>query len=189
MDNSIIIVLGNFMDKFGQLNEESCSRLDLVIEKFHNKKYSFIITSGWDYHGKYDTAMAVSMKSYLVKNSDISHELVFTEENSRDTVGDAIFTKKNVVKKKGLFNLLVVTSDYHVHRVNKIFSFIYGENYRVKVIGSKTTGKKASSDLEEKSLSSFYKTFDGIKSGDDALIFKRLCSDHPFYNGDIYPKF
>ena len=34
------------MDKFGQLNEESCSRLDLVIEKFHNKKYSFII-SNW----------------------------------------------------------------------------------------------------------------------------------------------
>jgi putative cell wall-binding protein len=94
MENSIIIVLGNFMDKFDRLNEETCSRLNLAIEKFNNNQYSFIVTSGWDYHGKYDTAMAVAMKSYIVKNSDISYELVLTEENSRDTVGDAIFTKK-----------------------------------------------------------------------------------------------
>ena len=188
MENSIIIVLGNFMDKFDRLNEESCSRLNLAIEKFNNNQYSFIVTSGWDYHGKYDTAMAVAMKSYIVKNSDISYELVLTEENSRDTVGDAIFTKKNVIKKKGLYNLLIVTSDYHVNRVNKIFSFIYGESYKIKVIGSKTPIKEEFSDQEDKSLSIFYKTFEGIKSGDDILIFKRLCSDHPFYNGDIYPK-
>ena len=97
MENSIIIVLGNFMDKLGQLNEESCSRLDLAIDKFRKNKYSCIVTSGWDYHGEYDSAIAVAMKSYIVKNSNISHEIVFTEVNARDTVGDAIFTKKNSV--------------------------------------------------------------------------------------------
>ena len=188
MENSIIIVHGNFMDKLGQLNEESCSRLDLAIDKFCKNKYSCIVTSGWDYHGEYDSAIAVAMKSYIVKNSNISHEIVFTEVNARDTVGDAIFTKKNIVKKTGLYNLLVVTSDYHVTRVNKIFSFIYGESYKIKVIGSKTPIKEEFSDQEEKSLSIFYKTFGGLKSGDDVLIYKRLCSDHPYYNGDSYPK-
>ena len=43
-----------------------------------------------------------------------------------------------------------------------------------------TTGKK--------SLNQFYKTFNGVKSGDDVLIYKRLHLDHPYYNGDIYPK-
>ena len=38
------------------------------------------------------------------------------------------------------------------------------------------------------SASVFYKTFNGIKSGDDVLIYKRLCADHPYYNGEVYPK-
>jgi hypothetical protein len=41
----------------------------------------------------------------------------------------------------------------------------------------------------DKSLNQFYKTFNGVKSGDDDLIYKRLCPVCPYYNGDIYPKF
>ena len=188
MKNSIIIVLGNFMDESGQLNKESCSRLDLAIDVFRKNKHAFIITSGWDYYAEYNIAIADAMKSYIVNNSHISHELVLTETNSRDTVGDAIFTKINIIKKKGLNNLLIVTSDYHVLRTHKIFSYIYGEQYIVKVIGSKTTNKKEFSKLENKSLNTFYETFKGVESGDDVLIYKRLCTDHPYYNGDIYSK-
>ena len=188
MKNSIIIVLGNLMDKSGQLNKESCSRLDLAIDVFRKNKYSFMITCGWDYYAEYNIAIADAMKSYIVNNSHISHELVLTETNSRDTVGDAIFTKINIVKKKSLNNLLIVTSDYHVFRTHTIFSYIYGEEYIVKVIGVKTNKKKELSEREDKSLNVFYKTFNGIKSGDDVLIYKRLCTDHPYYNADIYPK-
>jgi len=35
-----------------------------------------------------------------------------------------------------------VTSDYHVLRTPKIFSYVYGEQYIVKAIGSKTTKKR-----------------------------------------------
>jgi len=176
------------MDESGQLNEESCSRLDLTIDVFRKNKHAFIITSGWDYYAEYNIAIADAMKSYIVNNSHISHELVLTETNSRDTVGDAIFTKINIVNKKSTSNLLIVTSDYHVSRTQKIFSYIYGEKYIVKVIGAKTTREKESSELEDKSLNEFYITFKGVKSGDDDLIYKRLSTDHPYYNGDVYPK-
>jgi hypothetical protein len=188
MKNPIIIVLGNWMDKSGQLNKESCSRLDLAIDVFRKNKYSFMITCGWDYRDDSNITIADAMKSYVINNSDISHELVLTETNSRDTVGDAIFTKINIIKKNSLNNLLIVTSDYHVLRTYKIFSYVYGEQYIVKVIGSKTTKKKELSESEDKSLNQFYKTFNGVKSGDDDLIYKRLCLEHPYYNGDIYPK-
>ncbi len=188
MKNSIIIVLGNLMDISGQLGKESCSRLDLAMDVFRKNKYSFIITCGWDYRDDSNIAIADAMKSYIVNNSHISDELVLTETNSRDTVGDAIFTKINIIKKKSMNNLLIVTSDYHVSRAHKIFSYIYGEQYIVKVIGSNTTKKQELSELEDKSLNVFYKTFNGIKSGDDVLIYKRLCTVHPCYNGDIYLK-
>tara|TARA_B100000795_G_C22792498_1_gene437637 strand:+ start:45 stop:614 length:570 start_codon:yes stop_codon:yes gene_type:complete len=188
MANPIIIVLGHFMDKTGQLNKESRLRLDLAIEVSHQNKNSLIITSGWDYFGEYNIAIADSMKSYIVSNSNISNDLILTETSSRDTVGDAIFTKINLVKKIGLNNLLIVTSDYHVKRVKKIFSFIYGEQYTIKVLGSKTFKNNELSESEDKSLNQFYKTFNGVKSGDDILIYNRLCSDHPYYNGNFYPK-
>ena len=188
MKNSIIIVLGNLMDKNGQLNRDSCSRLDLAIDIFRENKNSLIITSGWDYRDDSNIKLADAMKSYIVNVSNISQELILTEINSRDTVGDAIFTKINIIKKKNISNLIIVTSDWHVIRANKIFSYIYGSQYKLKVLGSKTTNKKDLSELEEASISKFYKTFGGINPGDDILIYKRLCSDHPYYNGDIYPK-
>tara|TARA_B110000238_G_C15940004_1_gene358527 strand:- start:68 stop:637 length:570 start_codon:yes stop_codon:yes gene_type:complete len=188
MKNSIIIVLGNWMDMSGQLNKESCSRLDLAIDIFDKNEHSFMITCGWDYNGKYNIAIADAMKSYIFNNSQIPHELVLTEPTSRDTVGDALFTKINIINKKSHYNLLIVTSDYHVLRVNKIFSFVYGSQYIVKVIGSKNTTNEKYLEMEEKSLSQFYKTFNGIKSGDDISIFKRLCRNHPYYNGDFYSK-
>jgi hypothetical protein len=188
MKNSAIIVLGNLMDKSGQLNKVSCSRLDLSIEEFNKGKHSCIITSGWDYHANSNIAIADAMKLYIVNNSDILDELVLTEKNSRDTVGDAIFTKINIVKKSSLNDLLVVTSDYHVLRASKIFSYIYGEKYTIKVLGSKTNKEMKLLGQEKKSLEQFNKTFNDIKSGNDDLIYQRLCSEHPYYNGDIYPK-
>ena len=109
MKNSIIIVLGNFMDESDQLNKESCSRLDLAIDVFCKNKHAFIITSGWDYYTEYNITIADAMKSYIVNNSHISHELVLTETNSRDTVGDAIFTKINIIKKKSMNNYICQT--------------------------------------------------------------------------------
>jgi uncharacterized SAM-binding protein YcdF (DUF218 family) len=188
MKNSVIIVLGNWMEKSGQLNKESSDRLDLAIEIFRNNKYSFMVTCGWDYRDDSNIAIADAMRSYVINNSDISNELVLTEKNSRDTVGDAVFTKINIVKKRSLNNLLIVTSDYHVLRTHKIFSYVYGEKFIVNVIGSKTNNKKELSESEDKSLNQFYKTFNGVKSGDDDLIYKRLFEEHPYYNGDIYPK-
>lgn len=188
MDKSIIIVLGNFMDESSKLNHESCSRLDLAVKLFTNNKFSLILTTGWDYNGIYIEAIADSMKTYILKNSNISHEQVITEKHARDTVGDAIFTKINFVKRKELKNLLVVTSDYHVKRTKKIFSFVYGEHYKIEVIGSKTNKTNKLMLQEDKSLSVFYKTFKGIKPGDDYLIFKRLRLEHPYYNGLIYPQ-
>ena len=59
MKNSIIIALGNFMDESGQLNKETCSRLDLAIDVFYKNKHALIITSGWDYDAEDGTGRLV----------------------------------------------------------------------------------------------------------------------------------
>ena len=62
----------------------------------------------------------------------INPQNLLCENNSRDTVGDAIFSRINIVKKFNYKNIAVVTSQYHVKRANEIFNFIYGETADIR---------------------------------------------------------
>ena len=188
MDYSAIIVLGNLMNKEGELNIESCSRMNLAIEAFHDKQAPYIITCGWAYRSDSIIAIADAMRDYAIKIGNIRPESIITEKNSRDTVGDAIFTKKNIALKRDWKKILVVTSDYHTLRTDIIFNYIYGDHHDIKVMGAATDVPNEQQVKENDSLMAFYETFKGIESGDDTSIIKRLCDKHPFYNGVIYPK-
>jgi len=75
------------------------------------------------------------MKDYAVKLG-IPSENIITPLNLRDTVGDAFFTKHNVIVNREWKNILVLASEYHIERTSRIFKFIYGSEYAIKVIGS-----------------------------------------------------
>ncbi len=184
-----IIALANLMDKDGNLNNESQSRMDKAIDFFKAGVAKYIITIGWDYRDDSDLPVAYAMRDYAVKKRGISSESILCDINSRDTVGDAIFSKRNIMLPKSWNNLLVVTSDYHVNRTKEIFSFIYGNSYNITVEGAVSRTFDNVEKSEAKSLQAFNNTFSGILAGDDIKIFERLNNNHPFYNGDIYPKF
>jgi hypothetical protein len=84
--------------------------------------------------------------------------------------------------------LCVVTSEYHVLRTQEIFNFIYGEEFDIRVYGTKFDTYKKVLINESKSLKAFRNTFYGIKAGDDKNILSALRERHPFYNGSIYKK-
>ena len=188
MEYSVIIVLANLMDINGVLNDESSDRMDLAISKYKESKAPFIITCGWNYRSDTSIKIADAMKEYAVNTGNIPSANVLTELNSRDTVGDAIFTKNNFAIQKGLKKLLIITSDYHSSRVKEIFSFIYGKEYEIDVKGAYTSYCKDKQEGERKSLLAFYETFKNVEAGDNIKINKCLSSIHPFYNGDIYSK-
>ena len=94
MTYSAIIVLGNLMSKSGNLNIESCSRMDVAIKAFNENLAPYIITSGWAYREDSPIAIADAMKKYAIEIRRVLPESVLVEKNARDTVGDAIFTKK-----------------------------------------------------------------------------------------------
>lgn len=176
------------MSKEGVLNRESSSRMDMAIEAFHEDQASYIITCGWAYRSDSTITIADAMKKYAVEIGGVPSSSILTEINSRDTVGDAIFTKRNIALKREWNKFLIVTSDYHVKRTYEIFNFIYGEEYAIKVKGANTIVSNKLLKNESSSMEVFYKTFEGVTSGDDELINKRLCKKHPYYNGVIYPK-
>ena len=184
-----VIVLANLIDQKGNLNDESFARMETAISAFKNKEAKFIVTTGWAYRCDSPIFIAEAMRKHALIQHGIPHESVIADIQSRDTVGDAIFTKRNLAIPRGWFKLLVVTSQYHVERTKEIFSFIYGPKYSIEVRGSSSIDTAHLRQMEEQSTGAFRSTFKDIASGDDSAIYLRLCEKHPFYNGQVYSRF
>lgn len=181
-----IIILSHEMDVNGNLSEESLSRLKMAGSMYFQKKSKNIITVGWDYRSDSDLFISDVYKSNLI-SMGVPANSIISENKSRDTVGDAFFSKKIALK----FNwkkLLVITSEYHILRAKKIFQFIYGNEFNSNFVGVKSINQSSRKTVERKSLDSFKSTFLGIKKADDKEIYKCLKTNHPYYNGAVYPK-
>ena len=184
-----IIVLSNLMDNESNLNLESENRANLAF-KIWNKQNCIpkLITMGWAYRDDNNLPISQAMANYLIKKLKVPKEKILSDFLSRDTVGDAFFSRysfENIFLNK---KLIIITSDYHETRANLIFKFIYGGNYKIHFNVIDTDLKKSKQKDETNSLDKFNKTFHGIKSGDMYKIQDVLLQNHPLYNGTINPQ-
>jgi uncharacterized SAM-binding protein YcdF (DUF218 family) len=186
--NDAVIVLANQMDENGLLNSESKARANKAVEILNEREISHIVTCGWAYRNDSDIKIADAFKSYIVNSLGVNPSKVITELNSRDTVGDAYFTKINLALSLNWKNLCVVTSDYHVKRTKEIFSFIYGNEFSVEVYGASVVHDISILSNELASINAFRDTFLGVTMGNNIEILKRLKERHPFYNGQVYSR-
>jgi uncharacterized SAM-binding protein YcdF (DUF218 family) len=181
-----VIVLSNQMNIDGVLNDESKARAIKAVKVFKESSNGALVTCGWNYRNDTNIKIADSFKQYITVELGVDPSKVITEPNSRDTVGDAYFTKVNLAKSHFWKKIIVITSDYHVMRTKEIFNFIYGDNFLVEVIGASIDINNSNFEKEFNSLKAFRKTFLGINAGDDEEILRVLRERHPFYNGTIY---
>lgn len=182
------IVLANLMDRQGNLNSETRARVALAAEAIESSTAPLLVLCGWAYRDDSNIPIADAMKHYAIAEHRIPASAIVTERASRDTVGDAVFTKRNLANPRGWSRVLVVTSDYHLPRSLAIFSFVYGSRIEVLGAGTATAEDERKRAAEAQSMSAFQNTFEGVKAGDDAAIFERLRTRHPFYNGKIHPQ-
>jgi len=176
------------MDAEGNLNAESAARAACAAKIYTTGQAPLIVTCGWAYRDDSTLCIADAFASHLESHHGVPKNDILVERSSRDTVGDAVFTKINFAIPHQWKNLLIITSDYHVVRTQQIFRFIYGNDYSIQVVGSESNAKSTAIEAENLSLIAFKKTFDGVASGDTGEIIDRLSLSHPFYNGQVYEK-
>ncbi|WP_018265832.1 YdcF family protein [Methylosinus sp. LW4] len=186
MTPDAIVVLAHLMEQDGTLGVETRKRADKAAE-LHAAHKCPVILMGWAYRGDTDLCISDAIASYLKSTHQIGDDALFIDRDSRDTVGDAILSKKKFEHLLSGKNVGVVTSDYHVDRTRRIFEFVYGEIANILVFGVQTEIPWTQVSHEQESLSAFSRTFAGVESGDDRSIFNALVQNHPFYNGKIYP--
>ena len=181
-----VISLANLMEADGTLNTETAERLSTAVQIYNAGRAALIVTCGWNYRPDSQVCIADAMVDHGVRKLGVPATAFLTETTSRDTVGDAVFSKRNLFDKLKWKNVAVVTSAYHAARTKEIFSFVYGRP--IEVFPAASDQSESLRLREEESLAAFRATFNGIEKGDDEAIFARLVRRHPFYNGDIYPQ-
>ena len=173
------------MDHAGTLDDESKDRANLAMELFHKKNIELILTIGWAYRNDIDLPIGLSVREYL-RSKGINDHHIKTDINSRDTVGDAIFSKINFVDVFDIDKLYVVTSDYHVSRTQLIFESIIPIG--IEVFGCDTSSYFDSKSSEANSISAFRKTFEHTNFQSNDCLLETLRNSHPFYNGETHHK-
>ena len=176
MNKNILLLLSNDFDNNLELNEICKIRANYAYS-FYNEG-DIIFTLGWK--GKFSKeSISSEMKKYLIKNYELPNNLIISISESKDTVGDAFFSRL-YINKLGLVHrkLKVVTSDWHLPRVEFIFNTIF-PNVEIEYYGIHTPG----GDIikEKQSLEIYKETFKGVDFNNFDEIRQRLYTKHKLY--------
>lgn len=185
------IVLANLMNRFGRLNQESRDRANLAIALEDTRDSRKIILCGWAYRTDSSLPIAKALKAYISRKKPSLSEKLICQSMSRDTVGDAFFSRLLIEQISSNTNVKidVVTSDYHARRASEIFFHVFGNSKLVNIKKSRSESIDLGlKNREEESLKAFHETFGNSRPGDLISIHSKLCLSHPYYNGIIHPR-
>lgn len=181
-----IILLSYVLKSDGSLSEIGKERADAALELLTKNKYDRIIVSGSTsgFEKEKPVSESEALKEYLTVNG-IDENLIIKEEKSRDTIGNAIFTKK-IADKENIINLAIVTSDFHIQRAKYVFNLVFGNGYIMEYAESKTKNLTETLVMQEKENLELTKIFLNDKTKNENLE-KLLYKFHPFYmkSGEI----
>ena len=139
MKKEVLIVLGSPNSPSGELSNISKSRLDYCASLYSTGKL-ILCTGGWGKHFNTSSeAHAVYAKKYLVEKGVLECDFL-DFALSENTVDDAIKIKKIISKLENL-NLTIITSDYHLERVQLIFQEIL-KDFNFNCIGVQSNLEK-----------------------------------------------
>ena len=169
-----VLVLSSNLDHEGNLTRYSISRIEEAFRVYAIGETNRIALSG---------STSQQMKEYLIQKN-VFDGAISLEDFSKDTLGNAVFSKLVLALPNVWRNILVVSSDFHIPRVRKIFDFVYGCDFQVNYYGTQFNGGIDFSRKERESLQTFRETFEGIQAGDDTMILKRLFERHELYKKD-----
>ena len=182
--HNIVICLSHQVTKPSKLSEDSLKRIELASNIFFDKKCDFLITTGWSYRSDMKITLAELMADRATKEFGVSKDKLYLEESSKDTVGEAVFSRKKFLDELKVSKLYVVTSDWHLKRAKEVFSFVYGNKNYPEILFKTIKGSKEARIKEESnnSLNEFKAIFSVCEAGSIESIYNVMIQKHKLYN-------
>lgn len=169
------------------LSKDSNERLKKTRSLTQGKNdIDYLIFTGWN-TGSLDLSIAEIMKKKYIADGNISGidgSKILLEPLPKDTVGEAIYTAKNIFNEMAPTDLYIVTSDWHMQRAKEIFKSIFSFNKDINLHFCSVRGEKSQFEKEKinKSIFEFRRmleNWDG-KSLDELEFL--LIKTHKLYN-------
>ena len=119
---------------------------------------------------------AEAMASYA-KKLGVSPRHILKEEESRTTVQNGYFFKKNILNQKNFKSVLVVTTKFHSRRVGMIFHRLLDSSITCDIDGCVNPHSPPRHRVKELLLTIFTKVaLIGVERGDEETVLKRLSA-------------
>jgi len=181
-----IVVLSNRINLDGTLQEDVRARMDKAIQIYNLGDVETLTASG-NHDPKDKDAIcnhAEAMRRYAITQG-VLPEKILKEDTSLETVGQAYFTKVNLALPRNWEKLVVVSSDYHLPRVIRIFDLIFGPQFLMLYANSQTALSQDPEAIskERRSLETFLGHFGSVTPGDHDQVKRILLKKHTFYKG------
>jgi uncharacterized SAM-binding protein YcdF (DUF218 family) len=181
-----IVVLGGGINPDGSLPYVARARVDRAVEMYHAGIAPRMILSGRC--GLTDPEPAVTEAAAMAQWANEQHvpgDALLLEEEARDTVGNAYFTREMYLAPNGWTSIRVVTSDFHLSRAAYVFRKILGPGYDFAFVSSDSGFSPRElilRALEECKLSIFLNEWlQAVEAGDEHSIDRLMVHEHPGY--------
>tara|TARA_X000000368_G_C22812092_1_gene615130 strand:+ start:122 stop:601 length:480 start_codon:yes stop_codon:yes gene_type:complete len=132
----ILIILGYKLLPEGKISKILKNRLDKAGELNNKNNYDIIIVSGGNVEKKTMFSESNLMKKYLIDTFNIDNNMIIEEMNSTDTNQNAIETQKIVSNINKITNITILSSNFHINRVEKVFTYYYKNEYTLYFVSS-----------------------------------------------------
>lgn len=180
-----VIVLGNGVNPDGSLGESQKAQIQKAVDLLHDGQVDHIITCG-AFGYKADMAPelteADAYKSYAI-SIGAPDSLVFTETRSKETVGNLLFAKTNIMIPHKWLSFIVIPGHNHSdERVEYITNKVFGPQYSWKLLRSSKNTSPENTERERRSMELTTRFNDPVEAGDHEQIWSILFENHPAYN-------
>jgi hypothetical protein len=120
----------------------------------------------------------------LIVGWGIAPDRVAVEDESRDTIGNAVLTAVRYLKDIEPRPLAVITSPFHLERATETFRHVLGYPWQIEAVASdETDDDVARAARETRYLQETTAFFAGLKPGDLRPMAQRLRERWPYYAG------
>ena len=120
----------------------------------------------------------------IITGWGIASERVALEDESRDTIGNALLTAVRYLRSIEPRPLSVITSPFHLERATETFRHVLGYAWQIQAVASdETDDDVARAARETRFLQEMTTFFAGVKPGDHGTMARRLRERWPYYTG------
>ena len=182
--SEIAVVLGGGISAHGDADAATIARARSAADLARERPLLALVLTGRQ-SGREGVTYAVSEARWMAESlarEGVAPDRMVLEEESRDTIGNAVLVAARHLRRLEPRPLWIVTSSYHMARSVLTFAATLGAAWPIRTRTAPAAPDDAfRSAAEAKFIQETSEFFDGIDIGDLEAIISRLRERYPYY--------